>query len=98
MEQWTTPALKIPFWESVHGEGRGPASGCAATARRARTANRRRQGSVGEGRKGSSRKERRRGCMIAPQSKDGGGARIPWCSTRVQEIDVGRERETVSLS
>ena len=33
-EQWTTPALKIPFWESVHGEPRGPATGCAATARR----------------------------------------------------------------
>ena len=97
-EQWTTPALKIPFWESVHGEPRGPATGCAATARRARAADRRRRGGVGEGRKGSSQKERWRGCMVAPQSKVGGGGRIPWCSTGVQEMDVRRERETVSLS
>ena len=48
--------------------------------------------------RGAGRKERRRGCKSAPQSKDGGGARIPWCRTRVQEMDVCRERETASLS
>ncbi len=36
--------------------------------------------------------------MNAPPSKIGGSTPIPRCTTRVQEIDVSRERETVSLS
>ena len=86
-EQWTTSALKIPFWESVHGEPRGnghrvgppPADGRGPPSAGDK-------GAYARVARGVGRKERRRGCRSAPQSKVGGGAHIPWCATRVQEM------------